>query len=153
MSELKRTLYDVYNGFSDKRIKNLESGDTFIIDDRGPSDIGADNQLYSYFCLLFATVLDESHTQIVLRGNIPESDEINAWLDDNGAERNEGNQLSITFVIERGQQGRLSELAKAIMSIVASGKRYSVANYKYVCPRTAGSIERLKTVLDTVWGT
>lgn len=152
MSELKKTLYDAFGGFADKRIKNLDRGDTFIIDDRSSTDIGADKQLYSYFCLMFATVLDETHLQVMLRGNIPRNEEVDAWLKANNAEIMETPQTSATFIVESGSQSNLLGLADAIASIVAPGKRYPIANYKYVCPRTPGSLERLKSALDVAWG-
>lgn len=44
---LKKHLFDAYKGFSDKRIKNLNKGNTFIIDDRSPKDIDSKGGLYS----------------------------------------------------------------------------------------------------------
>ena len=44
MSLLKQTLLDTYGGFADKRIKKIETGKTFIADDRGPGDYGADKE-------------------------------------------------------------------------------------------------------------
>ena len=39
---LKRKLFDEYGGFRDKRIKNLDQGERFIIDDRSPTqDFGS----------------------------------------------------------------------------------------------------------------
>jgi hypothetical protein len=58
----------------------------------------------------------------------------------------------LQFQVTRGSQLLLSELAQAIRAIVAAGApRYSVPSYKYVCPRTAASLERLKAALDRAW--
>jgi hypothetical protein len=42
-------------------------------------------------------------------------------------------------------------LANAFEAIVAAGARYNVKAYKYVCPRTAASLGRLRKVLTGHW--
>ena len=37
LNVLIRKLFDEYGGFFDKRIKNLDKGERFIIDDRSPT--------------------------------------------------------------------------------------------------------------------
>lgn len=41
----------------------------------------------------------------------------------------------------------LRQLAKAIRRLVGRGQRYSDANWKWICPRTAASLERLADTL------
>ena len=36
--DLKQVLFNAYGGFADKRIKTLDKGALFIVDDRTPSD-------------------------------------------------------------------------------------------------------------------
>jgi len=49
VNTLKKALFEAYGGFADKRIKKLESGSIFVVDDRSDGDRGADGKLYGYF--------------------------------------------------------------------------------------------------------
>ncbi|QDU45221.1 hypothetical protein Mal52_37120 [Symmachiella dynata] len=155
MNELKRIFFDAYGGFADKRLKNLEKGSTFIVDDRDDRDNGADRKLYSYFCMIFADVTANTKITVTLSGNVPKGKRVRAWLKTNRLEINSsGFQSRLVFSVSDGGQSILGDLADAIESIVApSAQRYSVANYKYVCPRTATSLRRLKKLLDGAWDT
>lgn len=59
MSQLKKSLFAAYNGFADKRIKNLSKSTTFIVDDRTQSDLAADKTLFLWFCSVFVDVITE----------------------------------------------------------------------------------------------
>jgi len=154
MDQLKRVLFSEYNGFADKRIKNLEKGSRFIIDDRSSGDIGADRGLLSYFCSIFANVTSQNEVEISLFGNIPLSPVVKEWIKKYNATLNEAIQSSLSFSVKKGREAILFELAKAIASIVAPGApRYDVPSYKYVCPRTEKSLQRFAKVLSKTWGT
>jgi hypothetical protein len=148
---LKAVLFAEYGGFVDRRIKDLAKSSTFIVDDRGPSDLGADRKLYSNFCLAFADVLDDDTVEVSLRGNVPNGSGVEAWIKENAAAFTPGIQASLEFTIKKGEQRRLWTLAEALRDIVGPGKRYQTANYKYVCPRTAAALERLAKILDEAW--
>jgi hypothetical protein len=146
---LKRKLFDSYGGFSDKRIKNLEKGEHFIIDDRSDRDFGADRALYSYFCSMIAVVLENDKVKVVLSGNVPVSQEVYEW----GVKyRADIGMRRLSFIIDLGNESILDELADRINAIVAPGRQYDTPNYKYVCPRTANSLRRLTKVLTEYWG-
>lgn len=148
---LKAILFAEYGGFADKRIKRLEKGDTFIIDDRTEQDVGADKRLLSYFCMMFARV-EADAVDMTLSQNVPTSPAVIAWIEQTGA--GYGDTVfgkSLRFSVARGEQSKLRVLASLIRSIVATGARYAVPSYKYVCPRTAKSLERLAAVLDSAW--
>lgn len=151
-SSLKKKLFDEYDGFADKRIKNLDKGQRFIVDDRSPRDFGA-RGLYSYFCSVFADVLADDRVQVVLSGNVPASQGVDDWAAKYQARKNDGISSSLSFIVERGNESTLNELAECIDGIVAPGKRYDTSNYKYVCPRTAKSLRRLANVLSDYWST
>ena len=70
--ELKQTLFNAYGGFADKRVKNIEKGTFFIIDDRTPADEDASGRLFSWFCLIFAEVIDQDTVNITMRGGLPD---------------------------------------------------------------------------------
>lgn len=149
---LKQYLFDEYGGFADRRIKRLEKGDTFIIDDRSEDDIGANRQLYSYFCTMFAKVRASDHVSLTLHGNVPLSPTVHAWIKNSGGTYGESTYgKSLTVQIKTGEQNKLRDLARHVRAVVAPGSRYDVPSYKYVCPRTAKSLERLAALLDKAW--
>jgi len=96
---------------------------------------------------MFADVLSDSEITLSLSGNIPTGPTIMRWL--KRYHLRAGNPLE--FKVKKGEQQMLTELANAFLAIVAPGVYYSVPSYKYVCPRTAASLERLKKVLDRLW--
>jgi len=153
MKALKKILFQEYGGFADKRIKNLDKGDKFIVDDRDDSDYGADGKLFSYFCMLFVDVISNEKVTVELVGNIPIGKEVRKWLTKHKYKiESRTRQSFLSINIKKGHQEHLIELADAIKSIVAPGaSRYSVKSYKYVCSRTARSLYKLKDVLDKAW--
>lgn len=152
MNSLKQVLWNAYGGFADKRIKNFDKGSRFIIDDREPQDEDANGRLRSYFCMVFAEVLSDTEVKVTLNGNVPKGIAVEEWIKGNGANWNDGIYQTLEFEVTQGKQSSLRSLARAMRSIVARGApRYSVKSYKYVCPRTAASLERLAEVLDGVW--
>jgi hypothetical protein len=153
VNTLKKALFDEYDGFADKRIKKLESGATFIIDDRTSGDHGADKRLFGWFCSIFADV--ESSTEVTVRliGGVPINSSIKKWAQNNSYVLVEGDYPSLTFSLQKSQIEKLLDLATLIEQIVAPGVRYSEAAYKYVCPRTANSLRRLHSSLCSVMGT
>jgi hypothetical protein len=153
MRGLKQALLDEYGAFADKRIKRIDRGHIFAVDDRGPGDIGADGNLFSYFCLVFADVISDVAVDVSLDRNLPIGSEVTEWIKrHNGTFSESHGNAHLQFRVIRGSQHILSELAQAIRAIVAPGApRYAVNNYKYVCPRTAASLERLKAALDRAW--
>jgi hypothetical protein len=154
---VKETLFAEYGGFADKRIKNIDKGKRFVADDRHYSDFGADKDLLSYFCAIFVDVVSDNEVQVTLTRNVPVGPAVTAWIAQNEATYNIGTSYlttSLKFTVRIGEQAILSELANSIRAIVAPGApRYAVSSYKYVCPRTASSLDRLREALDRAWGT
>lgn len=145
---LKQALFDAYGGFADKRIKNLERGDTFIVDDRGRNDYGADKSLFGWFVQVFLQVIDADTVKLSFRGELPSSKATEDWFGGHGAEvTNFGREV----LVECGGQADLTALANAIAAIVAPGTRYPVRAWKYVAPRTAGTLRKVSRVLTQVW--
>ena len=142
---LKLHLFNAYGGFSDKRIKKLEKGKTFIIDDRQERDAGSDG-LYSYFCTMFATVVEPDELELMLNRNVPVNEKVKEYVRSHGGELT-GDAL-LKMCIRSQDSSVLRGLAAAIRTITARGARYSIPSYKYVVPRTADSLERFAAVLD-----
>jgi hypothetical protein len=149
--KLKGFFLEEYGHFADKRIKNVDKGNTFIVDDRGPGDFGADRDLYSWFCMIFAEIVDQSTVLISLHRNVPQGDGVGEWCKKNNGRMVEPLpcNFSLTFEIKLGSQNELSRLADVFESIVS--KRYAVPSYKYVCPRIAAALKRLQGVLERSW--
>jgi hypothetical protein len=153
MFYLKKALYDAYGGFADKRIKKLEKGFRFIVDDRHEGDYGADRQMFSYFCMIFADVIALDQVKVSLVGNVPDGKSVQDWLAHYGmtVRGSPVGQKSLDIVVTASTLATLSELAQAFRAITAPGRRFSVANYKYVCPRTADRLDRLVKILQRAW--
>jgi hypothetical protein len=148
VNRLKQALFDEFDGFSDKRIKDITASSTFIIDDRKEGDLGANKQLKSYFCQVFAEVRDGDTVEVILRGNLPDSKGVRKRVDEIDGEFTDS---EIKFLVTKNELYGLARIGQSIASIVAPGNRYQVASYKYVCPRVAKSLKRLKLTLSSVW--
>jgi hypothetical protein len=149
MRELKEALLKEYGSFADKRIKNIDKGTNFIVDDRKSNDYGANKDLYGWFCMVFAEVESADAVKVHLSRSIPSGAPVRAWSKKTGIVGDENN---LSFTVTKQTLGLLTELAAAFRAIVAPGApRYSTASYKYSCPRTAGSLERLAKTLARAW--
>jgi hypothetical protein len=148
---LKSVLFDEYGGFADRRIRNFQKGHIFIVDDRASRDIGANRELYSYFCPIYADVITDDMVEVRLSGNVPGGPSVTNWI----ARHNPSSRSPfLEFRVARGKQKMLGDLASGMRAIVRRGApRYDVASYKHVCPRTAASLDRLERVLDRAWKT
>lgn len=154
MKIIKERLFNEYGGFSDKRIKSLDKGHIFIVDDRTDGDVGADGQLYSYFCLIFADVKSGEEVEVSLSKNLPIGKDVKNWIKNNDCEFIDDPYRSLVFTVSKENLHILNELSNSISNIVKPGApRYKVSNYKYVCPRTADSLQRLSGALCSIWNT
>ena len=146
---LQKALYDEYR-LDAHGLPNRGNGRLFIVDGRGLGDFAANGDLYSFFCSIHGEILNNDEIKVTLAGNIPDGCRVTEWQTRHSLVRDP----FLEFAVKRKEQGMLGELASAMLSIVARGApRYSVPSYKYVCPRTASSLKRLKAVLDRAWET
>lgn len=146
--DLKQILFNAYGGFADKRIKNLDKGTLFIVDDRTPSDDDAAGKLFLWFCQILAEVIDGDTVKVILRGDVPEGPLVAKWFEQHGSAKS---NFGLEFVVRRGTEAELGGLVASFRAIVRPGATYPVKSYKYVCPRTADAIERLQHLLETTW--
>lgn len=87
--------------------------------------------------------------EVTLQGNVPTSSAVEGWAQSCGAKLAIGIESTLTVTLGLGEFGRVRELAEHIAAIVApNAPRYSVAAYKYACPRTAQSLQRLADICD-----
>ena len=146
---LKQALLDEYGHFADLRIKKIDTGDRFIVDDRTRGDYGADRQLYGWFCSMYVTVQAPDELEMWIENTLPTSPGVQRWLREAEADRYAN---GYRFAITDDNYDDLAALADAVAAIVRSGARYDTPAYKYVCPRTARSLRRLHRVLAHHWG-
>jgi hypothetical protein len=113
------------------------------IDDRDEDDI------CSAFCDIHLTIIrsEPSAFQLALR-NAPHDPEVDAIAREmNGTWQSLGSGRILTVSLTIKQVPQLRKLAKSIRRVVGRGKRYVDSNWRWIAPRTAGSLERLATVL------
>ncbi|MDE2464987.1 MAG: hypothetical protein KGO02_14895 [Alphaproteobacteria bacterium] len=153
---LKQALLDEYGHFADRRLKNIDKGSRFIIDDRdggGPS-FGADGTPYGWFCEMFADVETAQPLKVTIKGPLPTGDAVIAWMKANGSNFVEDRYSfrdSRIFVVTPTDKDKLLSLAKALESLIAnSGQKRERSDY-FVCPRIAASLRRLHQLLDRQW--
>lgn len=150
MSEdLKQILFNEYDGFSDKRIKNLKKGNTFIVDELDSSDFGsASQQLLGGRCRVFLKVNDTAEIELSLTKSVPLDDNVRKIIQDTGGiiEKSGVDDL-VKILIDLKKLDVLSSLATAFEQIIK--KPYSEPSFKYSCPKTATALRRLKKVLAT----
>ena len=145
---LKQHFVHEYGGFADRRIKRLEKGNRFIVDDRGRSDVDAAGSLYLWFCTILAVVTSADSLEVELGGDVPRSPSVDQWISDGGHSWQAPPNARLTITLKLGQESVLEELAVRIESITAPGAPwYPVSSYKYVCPRSGKALRRLARVL------
>ena len=144
---LKQALLDEYKRFSDGRIKQIDRGRIFIVDDREFGGYGSNRELFGWFCTIFTEVIDPETVKVTLSRSIPEGRSIDNWVERYQADRSQG----ISFVVTSTDLAKLLELADAFLEITRPGVRYPIAAYKYVCPRVASALNRLHKVLVSHW--
>jgi len=146
---LKASFIAEYGGFADRRITKIEKGHIFIVDDRGRGDFAANGNPYSYFCAIMVDVISDDLIEVSLSGNVPRGPTVTAWI---ARHKPTSETPFLEFNVAKGEQKILADLASAMRAIVRRGApRYDTPSYKYVCPRTAYSLDRLKSVLDRAW--
>jgi hypothetical protein len=146
---LKQALLNEYVSFSDKRIKNIEKGSRFFVDDRSERGLASDGLPYGWFCTVVVDVLDAHSVRVTLGNSIPQGPTVTAWA---AASEVALTEKTLQFTVTPDRIKLLTGLAEAFLGIVApNARRYDVANYKYACPRVAKSLKRLADVLARVW--
>lgn len=151
MSALKEALGNEYGTTS---LKNIDKGYPIVIDDRSEADVGSNKQLYSYFCEILLLIRSEDEVEVSLRNNVPQGSDVENWMKKNECEYSDTPFENLKFTVCSKNIDILHDLAICFKNIVKPGApRYSVPNYKYVCPRTASSLERLASALSKAWRT
>lgn len=148
LDDLRALLWAEYG--DGKRV-NLAKKRSFVIDDRQPRDYDAQKKLFLWFCAMDVTADSPDEVCLHLRGGVPWSDVIAEWLECHGAVVRGEPVEFVSLKINSSNTERLEELAGLIEAVLRRGRRYEVAAWKYVVPRTASSLRRLRSLLSTWW--
>ncbi len=146
VEELRRSLFEAYDGFADQRLKDLGRDSPFIVDDRAKGDYDARGKLFLWFCQILAQVETPERVRLMFWGGTPESKAVSAWFEAHGAHRS---NVGLEVIITPANVADLDELAEAFRAIIKS--RYEVNAYKYVVPRVAKSVRKFREVLSQAW--
>lgn len=148
MTPLRDYLLDVYGGYADRRIKDRSMDRDIKIDDKGPHDV------YPFFCNIFARVPDRNDDRLVLTlQNCPCSPEVMSIVERQGGTiRPSEHGPTITFAIHNNHVFTIARLSLAIANLVKSRRKYTNRNWKWICTRTAGSLDRLVKILEVYQG-
>lgn len=146
VEELRGVLFDAYDGFGDKRLKDLGRDTPFIVDDRGKGDLDAQGHLFLWFCQIWAQVEAPDRVRVTLRGGVPDGAAAAQWFQAHDAHHS---NFGLEVIITPANAADLETLAKSFLAITKS--RYEVKAYKYVVPRVAKSLRKLRDVLGHAW--
>ena len=143
VSSLRDHLLDSYGGYADRRIKNRSLDRPIQIDDKGPHDV------YPHFCTISARVPDRiGETLILTLQNCPCNSELMALVEKRGGTVTPSEHgPTIRLSIAVNHVGTVASLSHAISKMTKRRRRYSDPNWKWICPRTANSLDRLAGVL------
>lgn len=139
---LKRFLYAKYGGFGDKRVKDISGDYPFKVDDQ------SDKDSHDSFCGIFVRVIAKDRFELSLSNNAPINSTIKSLVQSKGGEVSTFNNKShIEVELSVTDIEYIRKLSKLIAGLASPGKRYKNRNWKWLCPRTAASLDRLATVL------
>jgi hypothetical protein len=145
-AELRHALYAAFEQPMPNRYRYTGF---IVIDDRSRKDRGADRRLFSWFCEMLAEVIDATTVRVTLKGNVPMGPAVREWLRMHKLGMHKLDEL--VFDVRPSNVEILHSLSIAIRSIVKRGARYDVPSYKYVCPRVAKALDRLRNTLRKHW--
>lgn len=145
-NELKAALVKEYGGFADRRIKKLESGDFFHVDDRGGSDYDARKRLFNWFCTIDLVVCEGEKVKVIIGNALPQNNKVEQWWKENSIKGNFPGMGCLKITPKKID--RLDELADLVEKVRPDP--YNKAYY-YTVPRTVNSLRRLKETLAKVW--
>jgi hypothetical protein len=144
MRNLRNYLLDAYE-FADLRRRSRAIDAPIKIDDRDGQDVVAS------FCTMTVRVPDSSEDTLILSiQDIPLTAESRSLIEDEGGKVREfAGGYAAELKLKVKSVTFIRKLARAIGQTIGRGKRYHNPNWKWICPRTAASLERFATVLKS----
>ena len=151
MTPLRDYLVDAYGGFADRRHKDPALDRPIRVDDRGPRDVSPS------FCSITVSVPDRLAQDLILKlHNAPACPEALGLVEGlGGSVLASRTGTAISLPLKSSQGPAIGRLARAIGGLVGRGRRYDDPDLKWICPRTAASLERLvehlKSYREELW--
>ena len=146
MYQFKKYLFDAYGGFGDKRVKDITKDYSFKIDDQDTND------KHECFCCIFVRVIEGSKFELHLSNNAPFNSKIKSMIKAKGGKVQEGDFNSMEVDLTSKDYNFISKLSVEIKELVARGKKYDNPNWKWLCPRTANSLNHFSGILKKYKG-
>jgi len=139
MTPLRDYLLEAYGGFADRRFKDPALDRPIKVDDRSPREVSQS------FCSISVSVPDRHAQDLILRlHNVPPCPEAVALVEGlGGAVHTSRFGTSVTLPLKSSQGPAIAKLARSIGAVVNPGRRYDDPNLKWICRRTAASLEQL----------
>lgn len=139
---LRRFLYSQYGGFGDKRVKDVTRDYPFKVDDQKDTDA------HELFCGIFVQVQDDDRFALSLTNNAPITASIGKLIKGKAGKvvkMEDKSHIDVDLSVKDIKFIRM--LSQLISDTVAPGKRYNNRHWKWLCPRTSASLNRLITNL------
>ena len=140
--ELKKRLLKTYGSFADKRIKNIEKGNIFVVD-------GRDHEaMNSAFCMIFAEITAPDQFVLRFQGNLPLNESVKKLIASRGGTVDESPYHTSAEIsgLTAADAPFISELASSIRAVTR--KPYKVKSWKYSATRVADGLDRFVAALS-----
>jgi hypothetical protein len=143
LTPLRDFLLDANGGFADRRCKDRSQDLPIKIDDQGDHDV------FPYFCTISVRVPERNGDSLVLKLQYaPLNADARELIEDQGGElENTPRGTTVTLQLRVTNVTFIRKLARTIRNTVGRGKRYANPNWKWMCGRTADSLDRFADVL------
>ena len=140
---LKRFLLSKYGGFGDRRVKDITRDLPFKIDDQ------SENDSQQQFCAIFVRVTGSDRFVLSLSNNAPINPDIATLVESQGGEaRTIARYSHIEVELSVGDVGFIRELSSMIRGLVGAGRHHENRDWKWLCPRTADSLDNFANLLS-----
>lgn len=122
------------------------AGTSVRIDDRQEMDV------YPGFCEIHVTAQAADGSSVLLElSPAPYNPEVCEFVEELGGRVTQGSGgATIRLPLSHGEAGPIRDLARVIRRVTRRGQRYPDPNWKWICPRTAASLEKLAGVLSRI---
>jgi hypothetical protein len=126
------------------RFPIIGSSTSVRIDDRRESDV------YPGFCEINVSAQASDGSYLLLElAPAPYNAEIRELVEQHGGQVTQApGGATIRLAVSRGDTRIVRELARAVRRVIRRGQRYPDPNWKWICPRTADSLERFASVMS-----
>jgi hypothetical protein len=138
-ANLSSHLLDAYVSSRGQRPLKTAQGLSLKIDDQNEGDT---HQVFRQINAVFPG--PNADTFVLELHNAPYDDAVRELIEAHGGQiKVEATGSAITLPLNAKNAPLIRKFAKAVRRIIGRGRRYPVPNWKWICPRTATSLEQL----------